>query len=274
MSLNHFILREMESAIHYCDANDLDNAIKAVDVAAAYYVGHLEGAHGRGDGHLLYELADKMCKDFKTCGSGGNSIMGVSKVNLNIIEYLGQMVHPIETWNCAKAHNHHKPIARQMRVPLVQGLLKAMYWKTQGTATEKDEADALIFKASLTPLIAHCHADDADKLEGAVGGHGHQTDFAAFKQLLEKQYVCLGITGSDVGGYWDAWHFRYYKGAEPYVDPNEEQNDHKLLLHLLWFVFLPLFICWFCCCRPRKKSKEDEYLDDLSQDSEAEDFIT
>jgi hypothetical protein len=44
------------------------DSASAWDEAVAYYVGSLEGTDGKGDGVLLYDLADKQCINFRTCG--------------------------------------------------------------------------------------------------------------------------------------------------------------------------------------------------------------
>ena len=77
-----------EEAVNLCDATGNTAALGFWDKGVAYYTGSLEGADGNSKsgtyGELTYAYAERMCKEFKTCGVVGGSISGGSRVNAEI----------------------------------------------------------------------------------------------------------------------------------------------------------------------------------------------
>ena len=78
-----YVIREMEDAITDCTSGCqfCNNApVHAWDEAVAFYSGSLEGTSGETAGKILYRLAEKRCKNYKTC------VGEISKVNKEILE--------------------------------------------------------------------------------------------------------------------------------------------------------------------------------------------
>merc|ERR1719422_2072016 len=90
MNAYMYAIREFEDAIDDCnagcsngfvdttqeDCNSLTmNAVHAWDEGVAFYTGSREGVAegGSSDGVLSYRLAEKRCKNFKTCGKNHDS---------------------------------------------------------------------------------------------------------------------------------------------------------------------------------------------------------
>merc|ERR1711935_1187469 len=87
MNIFPYVTWEMQDAVNDCKAfagtaND-DESVHAWDEAVAFYAGSKTRGIGSGasGGNLQYALADKRCKNFKTCADG---FTGVSKVNQDI----------------------------------------------------------------------------------------------------------------------------------------------------------------------------------------------
>ena len=80
-----WVIKELEQALDGCQ-NDCkktgcnDDTVRAWDEAVAFYTGSLEGSDGNGNGKLLYALADKRCKNFKTCGDLAKSTEGTAQL--------------------------------------------------------------------------------------------------------------------------------------------------------------------------------------------------
>ena len=105
--------------------------VNAWDGGWAFYAGSLEGTEVGGSidgGVMLYALAEEMCETFGTCtgDSDGDSLVGISEVNVNLLSLwqIGQ-AH-LEALECADAAAVIHGIVRLMAVPLVQGLLRCV----------------------------------------------------------------------------------------------------------------------------------------------------
>lgn len=87
--LNTFMYAINELANHtqiYCANAALSGKWKTLhawDEGAAFYTGSQDAARP-GSGNLVYSLADNLCKEWRTCGVGGNTTSGKSKVNIDI----------------------------------------------------------------------------------------------------------------------------------------------------------------------------------------------
>ena len=69
-----YVIREFEDAIDDCTTSSIDNnydAAHAWDEGVAFWTGSLEGKDGYSSGKQIYALAEKRCKNYKTCGPNG-----------------------------------------------------------------------------------------------------------------------------------------------------------------------------------------------------------
>merc|ERR1711933_133003 len=81
-----------------------DRAVFAMDEAVAFYTGSLEGeSFTESTGVLMYNLADKRCKNFKTCGEGGDMDTGVAYVNHEVFDEFQSMQRALIGEECGKA---------------------------------------------------------------------------------------------------------------------------------------------------------------------------
>jgi hypothetical protein len=203
MNIWMYVIREMEDALDDCVS---DSGVHAWDEAVAFYTGSLERSNGLGDGVLMYNLADKRCQDFNTCGSNGGTTIGQSYINHEVIREFKDGQRKLMKGDCPGARENKQRIVQLMLVPLIQGTLHFAYsqYSNDSGSGEKEEAQGATFAASVLPYIHSCSVDDATVIyENMKVGHEIKTDFPAVKKSFENNYQCLGITCSDVGGVWD-----------------------------------------------------------------------
>ena len=220
MSIWMYSIREMEDALDKCEAQEpISSAAHAWDQAVAFYTGSLEGQEGLGEGVLIYNLADALCQDFKTCDVDSNSQVGTSYVNLKVFEEFNDGIGNLNQNDCSGARANKERIVQLMTVPLIQGtLLSAFDQGTGELATEQGEAEGAIFAATILPII---HACDGQGTKNAAIVYENMktrhtpTDFLKVKAALETSYQCLGLVCSDVGGIWDESANNYKVDAGP-----------------------------------------------------------
>lgn len=246
------VVRELEVAIDACrrpcdetttpgEQQCNMDALRAVDSAAAFYVGSLEGRDGGGLGMLLYDLADKTASFFKTKGPLGVSDTGTAYVNLEIIRLLteaqrllrGKEADSESTGLCNNVENIKQEIVNLMKVPLVQGTLRAA-WNRRVVATNAvDEAQGATFAASLLPYVYNCQKSHALLLHNSlrIGSNATADTFTTVRDALEEIYDCLGVTCDQVGGIWNGESFE--TGAEPCTeDESRETPSSSSAVHV------------------------------------------
>jgi len=166
-------------------------------------------------GDLAYELAEKRCTNFGTCGAYGNDATGderPSLVNRNLLYLYNQGLEQIQAVECTSLSTTITDIISQMIIPLVQGVIKYVYYSdsanfvTDDGENEEARAEGWAFSAALLPFLNDCDSAVATTLYNNIN-MGLGTDgavvadsFATIKSAIESTYTCLGITCSDVGG--------------------------------------------------------------------------
>merc|ERR1712078_18995 len=220
-----YVLHEYEDAIMDCLAGDIasndpdvgGNAPHAWDEGWAFYAGSLEGVDGltSTDGVMVYNLANKRCKNFGTCKDGET---GVAKANLKHLALARAGRDKILAGDCATVVDEFDAIVDQMTIPLIQGMLKYAYESDPaagvktcpGDACDKALAEGWAFAAAVLPRLNYCDSAvaklvkenlDVTAITGATTqGNTHMTSgYATLKAEVEKTYPCLGITCDEVG---------------------------------------------------------------------------
>lgn len=288
-----YTIRMLEEAVHKCrqateekgEAAEKthDKALKSLDGAVAFYAGSLED--GTGSGEFLYALADSECKEFKTCGPSGDSTKGTAKVNHDILLSLDLMQANVTSLHCSEARKDKDDILWKMRVPLIQGTMRYAFMREHKQVTGTEKAVGSAFAASIVPLVAACNYQDAETIGDAMETMTKTTDFTTVKSAFEKNYACLAVTCSDVGGYWDADKNQYHKGADPCTfDVKNADNNEDDQKTIGWAVAVPLFVIIAVWCfvkrrKSRKKKKKrggggifDEEISDYSSSSDDSDI--
>ena len=104
-----YTIHEFEDAIADCKAATIhanDEGVHAWDEGVAFYTGSEAGAAGHyttagaTDGVMIYALANKRCKNFKTCGVGEYS--GNSAVNIALFDQFALGKNACQVGECYK----------------------------------------------------------------------------------------------------------------------------------------------------------------------------
>ena len=259
-----YVIGLMEEAIAACQTttgpcsnnNCQVEAVRRWDEAVALYTGSLEDVDGSGQGLLLYELADKRCANFRTCGNQRDTDVGTSAVNLEVFTLFQSGQLDISNGLCSAARDHKERIINLMTVPLIQGALYYAYINDrQSDSGEKEEAAAAVFAASILPLVHSCNAADATSLWEIMAVGSGKTDFGKVKAALERNYECLSITCVDVGGIYDSTTRSYYKDAPPCAYGSSSNGFSAGMIAGIVVGAVAAICLLTCCCLPLRRRK-------------------
>ena len=206
-----YVIWEMQDAVNDCLAlagtNNDDKSVHAWDEAVAFYAGSKTRGIGYGasGGNLQYALADKRCKNFKTCADG---FTGVSKVNQDIFalfelgkEEARKSAISASTADCVQLNILKEKIATLSLVPFVQGTLRYLY-KTRNDDSKrnpKQVGELWAFATAILPFVHEVDANAAEMLYRRAWQLDFTTDsYEAIKTALEATYPKLGA-GAGVG---------------------------------------------------------------------------
>jgi len=213
-----YVIREWEDAIDDCkrDCQDCNGgSVHAWDEGVCFYTGSIEGTDAAtDDGKLLHQLADKRCKNFKTCGKDGGETSGMAKLNHDLFELFNKGKAQLDEGKCDEVAETVKAVNKHMYIPFIQGALRYAY-KSENGGGETEKAEAATFASGVLPKV-HAMDPDAAKIicdNVCVGAESH--DFKAVKAAFESVYDKMGITCEDVGGLWNEGTKDYYEGMEP-----------------------------------------------------------
>jgi hypothetical protein len=174
-----------------------------------------------GQGKLAYTLANKRCKNFKTCGANGDATTGEAKVNIDLSVAFRRGQEEILVGNCAGVVPYKNDIVKLMTVPLIQGSLRYAYKCDKSATCSQDAVGELaIFVAAVIPQVHDCNPTAANTIATSALPSAHTctstssctssvTDFAAVKAAFESCYSAMGVTCSQVGGLWDGATSQY-----------------------------------------------------------------
>merc|ERR1740139_16784 len=225
-----------EEAVNHCDAADSTVALGFWDKGVAYYTGSLEGTDGNSKtgtyGELTYAYAERMCKEFKTCGVVGGSISGGSRVNSEIGTLFFDGQRFLKANQCSPLRALTYTIVQLMTVPLVQSVLRSAYLigYNQLTADQMDagRAEAATYAAALLPMLRYCDStsnrDAAAIVMEQMALSSTSIDFIKVKTAVEQSYPCLGITCGEVGGLVEEGTTDYRTDAAACVDSQQSQT--------------------------------------------------
>jgi len=257
-----YAIREFEDAIDDCSAGDLtvnagsSGPVHAWDEGVAFYVGSamapddLAGTATGQDvksldkkGFLAYTLANKRCKNFKTCGYNGDSALGEAKVNIDLWGLFSEGQRKLLTGDCAGTVTVKDDIVKKMTVPLVQGTLRYAYKQSTTTPSNpiKEKGEGAIFAAAVLPQVHACDPAAAKTVYDNMNiNNNGAVDYNAVKAALQGCYKSMGITCKDVGGLWDGTAYMSSTGfsatpssttaydAKPCVDESTKIKDDSL----------------------------------------------
>ena len=237
-------------------AND-DSSVHAWDEAVAFYAGSAlfdTDVFPSSSGILQYGLADKRCKNFRTCADG---FEGRASVNQHIwqlfargrdaVREAGGLSGADLQAKCAIAEDSMDKIAALSLVPFIQGTLRYLY-KTQTYASSKEAGELWAFASPILPFVHKVDPAAAEKLYRRAWALDYSTDsYTDVKEALESTYNSLGagagvglVTCAAVGDMYDdvgqavvapgcTRGYRHIAGYEPLTDVSEHaQIDRDL----------------------------------------------
>mmetsp|Transcript_1290 Transcript_1290/g.1956 ORF Transcript_1290/g.1956 Transcript_1290/m.1956 type:complete len:557 (+) Transcript_1290:50-1720(+) len=206
------VVQKMDKAVDFCVKGETDNSVHYWDQSVAMFAGSMTLKDETG--YLFFNFASRICIDFKRCSIGtvsDDSVLGrlFKKFSQGQSEILKDRA------NCDSARKIKESIEDLMTIPLVQGLLRSAYIRGRQQDTPIAQAKGATFAAAVLPHVHHCSSSDADIIYNEMKTGSATPDFGAVKQALERNYHCMKISCTDVGGYYDTDAKKYYPGAEP-----------------------------------------------------------
>jgi hypothetical protein len=230
MNVWMYVIREFEDAIDDCKSSCIacnDDPVHAWDEGVAFYTGSLAAdTPNAAGGKLIWALAEKRCKNYKTCGPNGDStsLSGTTaKVNNDLLFEFNKGRDALQGGKCAEV----RPIVRKavslMTIPLVQGTIRYARYMSTGQMGSDKQSEAAVFAASVLPMVHACSPADAKIIDDHTKlvsnrATGTAAQFTETKAAFERNYACMGITCADVGGLYNGDLNAYYPDADPCVE--------------------------------------------------------
>jgi hypothetical protein len=263
-----YVVRMMEYAVARCElpCGTLggsercdDIPVRAWDQAVAFYSGSLEGTDGDRDGLFLYDLADKMCKQFKTCSANGNLDEGTSSVNLRVMDMFSKGQIGLLKRQCDVVGSIRDQIVNLMTIPLIQASLYSAHVRNFTRTFE--EIEGATYSASILPIVHHCNRHDARTIFVNLGlNHSHQiVDAVVVKKAFEHNYDCMGVTCEDIGGVWEGDYYGDY--SAPCNLRVEESNQKPVRIGIfvaLCFILVPATFAGLLICQRRSRRRRHQ----------------
>jgi hypothetical protein len=150
-------------------------------------------------------------------------LAGEAFVNIEIFDNFRGAQAKIKSKDCASAKVLKDAIVSLMTVPLVQGTIRYAHLLAAGAADDYWEpygAQAAAFAAAVLPLVHHCDPDAAKLIHDNLKTQNKaNVNFIAVKRALERNYACLKVTCTQVGGIYNplAENF-YFENAQPCIE--------------------------------------------------------
>lgn len=202
-----YVIHEMEDAINDCNNNDLtdnDKGVKAWDEAWAFYTGSREGTDGSGSGTMLYELAQKRCVNFGTCGEGADA-----PVNTKVLNALKAGRQNLNGGDCDGALKQKNEIVKQMTIPVIQGTLRyvdltkdAVDADPESEEVHKPHAEGLAFARAFLPILDNCDGGDAKTVAENFAIDADppmKDDKDKVSKAIFDNLGCMGLSCDDIG---------------------------------------------------------------------------
>jgi hypothetical protein len=153
---------------------------------------------------------------YRTCGDEKDELEGKATVNYEVFRQFKAGQSALLDGKCDKAKEIKERIVSLMTIPLVQGTMRYAHIVAGETFNEKHASQGTLFATAVLPMVHACDPRDADTIYRNMKAWVNTTvDFSAIKVAFERNYQCLGITCSEVGGIWDYALEDYKDDARP-----------------------------------------------------------
>ena len=236
-----YVMREFEDALDDCESRCMDcndAPVHAWDEGVCFYTGSIEGTDGTASGKLLHQLADKRCADYRTCGSRGTDLEGMSRINYELFDLFAVGNFQLMSGNCAGARDTTAKITSKMYIPMIQGAQRYAYKVDKLQGGEKEKAEGAVFAAAVLPRVHAISPNAASIIHDNLRVGATSTSHKAVKDAFESVYSKIGVSCADVGGLWNEAEKNYYAGMAPCKDQvstmttTEVKNNNTLAVAL------------------------------------------
>jgi len=130
--------------------------------------------------------------------------------------------HKLDQGKCNEIRPIIDRIVQLMTIPLVQGTLRYAYKTARGDNTPKEKAEGVAFLGAVIPQVYECSHEDAEILKRHMWIDGNikasVDGFKSVKEAFQRNYGCLGIKCSDIGGHLDDLTDNYHQDFRPCTD--------------------------------------------------------
>lgn len=258
------VVNQMEKAIDFCFLGDKPNSVHHWDQSVAVFTGSMVKENETG--FLLFDAASTICKDFMTCNSDNISEFTVLGKLFSKFDQ-GQSEILKDRGSCDSAQLIKESIEDLMAVPLIQELLHSAYVRSREQDSSTEQARGATLAAAVLPLVHHCNPSDAEKIYSEMKIGSAKPDFVAVKQALERNYRCMKISCSDVGGYYNFDAEEYYENAAPCTFaaanpspsiPGENNTGKTVAVVLIVIGAIGVISAYFLMARRKKAMSEIE----------------
>ena len=273
-----YVIWEMQDAVNDCNGGDAtnndDQSVHAWDEAVAFYAGSTVGGdHGTSEtGELQFALADKRCKNFKTCTDG---FSGGSRVNADILAHFitgkGKANSGnVDNGDCDALNSLMEKISALSLVPFVQGTMRYLYkTKNDGVRSAKEAGELWAFATAILPFVDEVDPDAAEKLyKRAWKLDFETTSYEDIKSGIESTLTKLGA-GEGVGVVTCSMVGDLYAGPDALSNAgcSDSSSNSKKEIELGVGLGLGLPLCasllavvYLNCARIRNQRRFDELL--------------
>lgn len=203
-----YIIWEMQDAVNDCKYGTIsqnDRGVHAWDEAVAFYTGSLEGSSQYGDssnGVMFHTLADKRCKEFRTCTADydNDPEIGYSVINREVFQEFIRGKDQImgayqstSTEDCDIVTSTMNRISSLILNIFVQGTQRYL-WKTRNAQSSKEAGELFIFATAILPFVDKVDSNCAEKLYNRAWNLDFDDDdWIDIKTCLEDTYAYLGV---------------------------------------------------------------------------------
>ena len=191
------VISALHDASSECES-DLEVA-HSWDIAAAFFIGHLEGPNNGGsphNGYFLYDLAQEHCKEFGTCTSDHTAVVNEKLVTLL---YAGRGA--AKSRSCGALRKAGTEIQTASLIPLIQATLSASLRLSKKGYDRLDVVRGHAYSRAILPLVAKVDSFAAKVIDETFDLNerhlpiNEQVVFAAFSRV----YNALGVNCRHVG---------------------------------------------------------------------------
>mmetsp|Transcript_4225 Transcript_4225/g.8581 ORF Transcript_4225/g.8581 Transcript_4225/m.8581 type:complete len:2196 (-) Transcript_4225:58-6645(-) len=192
-------LGSLWTVLESCKTDDRAGMNKALDEAAAFWVGAGQVKGDGQTGYLLYNAA-------QFAGAKFNQDQGDSEVSVNesVLAALGSMQSDIASGVCA-TQDGYKVIRREVKNlvgHLNRVLVQMMIHRVQTVTPGVDSDFVELYALALLPQISSCNPDVYYRLiDLTIDNNVNQASQQDVVVALQSVYSCLHITCADVGAY-------------------------------------------------------------------------